>query len=254
MLLIYRAKENRKELVKALVTLTKQPPVYSGPRSYAYTVGDYVVDREGNITIPDDTDESALQEIMDVLEDCGFTCLMVEKHEDLTQDKASADTEPEVPEDDDSTKITLSFPAELFDEDAIDRMKAIVAGKQSLLKKALDTDDLAIVVEDGKVNFPWFTDHGIEGEVDAYSKLTYAIAKLALKQNRVLATEEKKYDDEKLAMRLFLIRLNFVGDEYKSARAILMRNFMAPPKALKAEVNLCMPEVTTTARKNPRHN
>ena len=31
-------------------------------------------------------------------------------------------------------------------------------------------------------------------------------------------------ENEKLAMRLFLVRLGFIGDEYKNARKILLKN------------------------------
>ena len=294
--LIYNAKANRKELVKAVVTLTQQPPAYVGPPTYAYHIGDCIVDRNGNLVVPDNTDEPVVQELIDSLENLGFTCIMVEKHEDLpaspetpeveeseaetseetadpefeeTEDeeeepeKSEPDDSEEEPDEDDAdddtddaepekepTHITLSFPVDYFAKDAIDRMKAIVASKSSLLKKALDTDNLDITVEDGKVVFPWFTDHGLDGEMDAYSKLTFAIAKMAITQNRVTATE-KQNPDEKLAMRLFLIRLNFIGDEYKTARAILMRNFNSSTSRKQAEsaVNLCMPEVYTPAAK-----
>ena len=283
--LIYNAKSNRKELVKALVTLTQQPPAYVGPPTYAYEVGDITVDRNGNLVIPDTMTEPEVDDLIVSLDNMGFTCIMTEKHEDPTEtqetpeedesaepetsiaDEAKDDEEetdnpkPEEAEEEsdpseaeaeekEPTHVTLSFPVEFFAQDAIDRMKAIVASKQSLLKKALDTDKLDIEVQDGKVCFPWFTDHGIEGEVDAYSKLAYAIAKMAITQTRVTATE-KQNPDEKLAMRLFLIRLNFIGDEYKTARAILMRNFDNNTSRKKAEaaVNLCMPEVSTSTVK-----
>lgn len=258
--LIFNAKENRKDLVKALVTLTEQPPAYAGPPTYNYQIGDLIVNRTGNVIAPDDMEEPEVQELIDSLGNMGFTCITVEKHEDLTVSEeatngASEETTPEPENQDSSTpaenaetepsQITLSFPVAFFAQDAIDRIKAIVASKQTLLKKALDTDNLDITVEGDKVNFPWFTDHGIEGEVDAYSKLAFAIAKMGITQNRVLATE-KQNSDEKLAMRLFLIRLGFIGDEYKTARAILMRNFNSNESRKKADaaINLCMPEVS----------
>ena len=276
--LIYNAKNNRKELVSALETLTQEKAVYLKAPSYGYLVAGYTVTREGNIIVPDDTEDTETDELIASLENMGFVCIMTEKHEDLTVKEEEPETEPEEdksedPEESDAdeadedeeeaeesepepaeekepTHVTLSFPVELFAQDAIDRMKAIVASKQSLLKKALDTDNLDIEVQDGKVCFPWFTDHGLEGEVDAYSKLAFAIAKMAITQNRVTATE-KQNPDEKLAMRLFLIRLNFIGDEYKSARAILMRNFNSSVsrKQVEAAINLCMPEVSTSSAK-----
>ena len=153
--------------------------------------------------------------------------------------------------DNEPTQVTLSFPVSFFAKDAIERMRAIVASKAGLLKKALDTETLDIVVDGDKVYFPWFTDHGIEGECDAYSKLAFAIAKMAITQTRVVA-KEKQNPDEKLAMRLFLIRLGFIGDEYKSARGILMRNFdsAVSRKQAAAAVELCMPEVSISSAKH----
>ena len=73
------------------------------------------------------------------------------------------------------------------------------------------------------IAFPWFTLHGIDGEADAYGRLISAICKMAKEQKRVTATE-KPVENEKFTMRLFLIRLGFIGDEYKTARKILLRN------------------------------
>ena len=46
---------------------------------------------------------------------------------------------------------------------------------------------------------------------------------MALKQKRI-TTKEKPVDNEKYAFRCFLIRLGFIGAEYKSARKILLKN------------------------------
>ena len=260
---------NRKPLVRALVELLAQPPVYSGPPFYAYKVGDYVVDRHGNVIVPDEASDETIQRLKEQLKEKGFDfddtseaqpepsaeseftepvtesepddSDEVKSDEDNTESEApeeesakeetadeSAESQetPEKPETpvDDKTHITLALPRFQFTPDAITRLKAIVQSKQTLLKKALDTDVLVIQLTDDKVLFPWFTDHGITGELDAYSKLVFAIARLAVNQRRASA-EEKPNDNEKLAMRLFLIRLGFIGDEYKTARAILTRNF-----------------------------
>ena len=46
---------------------------------------------------------------------------------------------------------------------------------------------------------------------------------MSKRQTRVTAKEKESVND-KFDMRVFLIRLGFVGDEYKQARKILMRN------------------------------
>lgn len=60
------------------------------------------------------------------------------------------------------------------------------------------------------------------GEADAYNKLIAALVKAAREQKRISPTE-KPQENLKYAMRLFLVRLGFVGDEYKQARKILLR-------------------------------
>jgi hypothetical protein len=46
---------------------------------------------------------------------------------------------------------------------------------------------------------------------------------MSKEQKRITATE-KAVDNEKYAFRCFLLRLGFIGDEYKSDRKILLRN------------------------------
>ncbi len=160
------------------------------------------------------------------------------------------DAEPEEPaEDDGKTHVSLSLPLEAFKQNSgsLDRLKAAISSKQTLLKKALATDDLSIQVDEEKVVFPWFTiqdERKNAEEVDAYTRLVLALARKALTQTRV-SSEEKLNPDERLGMRLYLINLGFIGDEYKSARAVLMRNFSGSNAAQKfaEDFNLAMPEV-----------
>ena len=46
---------------------------------------------------------------------------------------------------------------------------------------------------------------------------------MSVTQKRITATE-KPVDNEKYAFRCFLLRLGFIGNEYKTQRKILLRN------------------------------
>ena len=151
-------------------------------------------------------------------------------------------------EDNGEIKLTLSLPVAMFEQSpgSMQRLKAAIGSKQTLLKKALGTDFLDVVIEEDRVTFPWFTltsENNAE-EVDAYSKLVFALAKKAITQTRVDPIE-KVPEDLQLGMRLYLINLQFKGDEFKTARAVLMRNFKSagggPVGSTKFE--LTMPEV-----------
>jgi hypothetical protein len=56
---------------------------------------------------------------------------------------------------------------------------------------------------------------------------------MAKEAKRVTATE-KPTDNEKYAFRCFLLRLGFIGNEYKACRKILLKN-LAGSSAFKAE-------------------
>lgn len=120
-------------------------------------------------------------------------------------------------------QLTIEIPNTGFTPEARANLEKIVASKAALLKQALETDDLPIIELADKIAFPWFTLHGLDGEADAYSRLVTAICNMAKHQKRVTAVE-KPIDNAKFTMRLFLIRLGFIGDEYKTARKILLRN------------------------------
>lgn len=171
-----------------------------------------------------------------------------------TGDVAPAEPEEPAPadsaenEEDGVIHLTLSLPVSMFEQSpgSMQRLKAAIGSKQTLLKKALGTDSLDVVIEEDRVTFPWFTlsSENNSEEVEAYSKLVFALAKKAITQTRVDPVE-KVPEDLQLGMRLYLINLQFKGDEFKTARAVLMRNFKSaggsPVGSTKFE--LTMPEV-----------
>lgn len=159
------------------------------------------------------------------------------------------DTTPPETEKDGVIHLTLSLPVSMFEQSpgSMQRLKAAIGSKQTLLKKALGTDSLDVVIEEDRVTFPWFTltSEDNSAEVDAYSKLVFALAKKAITQTRVDPVE-KVPGDFQLGMRLYLINLNFKGDEFKSARAVLMRNFKSASGGSSTgstKYELSMPEV-----------
>ena len=257
--------KRRKELANAISGIVGQEVNYKGIPSYEYVIGEYTVDKNGTLKAADGTDEEEIKKLVtELAATYGFSAesgqapsqeepaetetvepeevadmYTTEEHtldtaESLPEAEPDKPAELEVKEAKDlgiheGESICISLPGNMFTPEAINRFRAIVQSKQTLLKRALETDSLEIRVSDEEVSFPWFKNHGLEGEVDAYLKLVVALSKMAIVQRRVTAIE-KEFPDEKQAMRLFLIRLNFIGDEFKTARAILMRNFIEEQK------------------------
>lgn len=209
---------DRKALVRAMVELLGEPPVYQGAPSFAYAVGGYRVDKDGMVSVPEDTAPEDIRKLVDALREKGFQPV-----EPAEQPTAAADSNPAQADEEDLRFLIIKVPRDGFTPETEENLRRIIASKAPLLKKALETDSLEIVFTEDALCFQWFTLHGIDGEADAYNRLVTAMCKMAKEQKRVVA-KECATDNEKFAMRLFLIRLGFIGDEYKTARRILLRN------------------------------
>lgn len=83
--------------------------------------------------------------------------------------------------------------------------------------------DLRIIENDVKVRFPWFPKTEDDEEIKHYTQFIEALCKMAIDRNRV-ASIPKKSENEKYDFRCFLLRLGFIGDEYKTLRKFLLKN------------------------------
>ena len=212
---------DRKALVRAMVELLGEPAVYQGAPSFAYAVGGYQVSKDGMVSFPEDTTPEDIRKLVDALREKGFQ--PVEPAELPTAAADTGESNPAQADDEDLRFLIIKVPRDGFTPETEENLRRIIASKAPLLKKALETDSLEIVFTEDALCFQWFTLHGIDGESDAYNRLVTAMCKMAKEQKRVVA-KECVADNEKFAMRLFLIRLGFIGDEYKTARRILLRN------------------------------
>ena len=194
----------RKRLVGAISRIAEAKAKYMGMPSMSYEIGDIMVDKEGTLICEDDakTERIAHSLIAD-----GFTAA---DDPELTAADVSA---PE--------SLTISMPKDGFTDDAIANLKHLVESKATLIKKALGAENLTITVEDDKISFPWFTGYPAPDEISAYAKFIGRLCVMAKTQKRVTA-KDKAVDNDKYAFRCFLLRLGFIGDEYKADRKILL--------------------------------
>ena len=201
---------DRKALVKAIADLTGDKAVYKFMPTCAYEIGDITVDKEGGVTCED---ADKLERIIHSLIADGFT------PED-TEEVESTDEETTAENDDEATGLTVSLP---LDKVAVGNLTNLLIAKESLIKKALGIDDLGIEITEDTVSFPWFTEIPEPDAVKAYTHFIAALGKMSRDLKRISATE-KEIHNEKYAFRCFLLRLGFIGNEYKAERKILLKN------------------------------
>jgi len=121
------------------------------------------------------------------------------------------------------------MPRSFFTEQALENLRRIVSNKAALIKHALNTDNLDIIESEHKTEFPWFT-LTEEGDSAAYMQFIPMLCEFAKVRKRVVvksASSDNIADDsinEKYAFRCFLLRLGMIGEKYKAARKVLLRN------------------------------
>ena len=188
--------KERKNLVNAIAEITGQAAKYNGAPDFTYTVGDFTVERDGSITTEAETETLATE-----LRNRGFEIEMPETKEE---------------------SWTLTIPRADYTETEVGNLEKIIASKANLIKKALGCDDPVVVLTDDRIVFPWFKRMLMGDESMAVMQFITAICRMAKNSKRITA-KEKEVPNEKYAFRCFLLRLGFIGAEYKATRKCLLQ-------------------------------
>jgi len=200
---------DRKELVLAIAERVGERPIYQGMPTAAYKIGNYTVTKNGVLEW-DEKYDLDVELLLEKLIELGYEAELkiIERQENVDGNIESG--------------IAIQMP--MMSGDEISRLEQIIASKENLIKKAVGAESLMVGEKDGKLDFSWFSNDAGPDEVKAYMNLVTALCRMAKTSTRVNGSK-KPVENEKYAFRCFLLRLGFIGDEYKEARKILLRNF-----------------------------
>ena len=246
----------RRDLVHAIERITGEKAEYQFVPTCAYEIGNITVDKEGTLICED---EEKLGRVMVGLGQMGYypdaeqpadpeptevpeTKEAAEPETDseaTPTDEQDAETEPATePETDSETtdpaepkepaentekapELTISLPLAAAN---VGTLTNILFSKGNLIRHALGVTDIRInVTEDNKIEFPWFTREVTAEEAKAYTLFISLLCKLS-KELKHASSRPVETDNEKYAFRCFLLRLGFIGADYKEARKILLQN------------------------------
>ena len=231
----------RKALVSAVCEELKVPVKYLGAPTFAYEVGGYHIDKNG--TLQGDDNPGLIADLQGLH---GFTAISEVYDTPLPEAKPVPDDvmipgeaalggrvspyrdyeEPPaygIPKTGEIDRLTIEMPKSALTDTAFENLKRLVASKETLIKKALGAEELPITVSDDTIKFPWFHFEKESETVKAYTHFVTAICDMAKTKKRINATEIP-VDNEKYSFRCFLLRLGFIGEEYKAERKILLKN------------------------------
>ena len=232
---------DRKELVKDISEILGEKAEYMRMPTCAYRIGNYTIAKDGTLTWGAEVTDAEV--LLQTLTDKGWKyAIVIDTAATEEPQLGCPSTDEEMPEPGVITEIAapvegntdaeantdiydfcIELPEETLPDTARANLNRIIESKGALLKKALGADALSYEVTDGKVRFPWFHIFGSSEEVTAYTQLITALVEMAKNSKRITA-KERTVENEKYAFRCFLLRLGFIGDEYKASRKILLKN------------------------------
>ena len=237
---------DRKALAKALADKLGTTAKYMGPPTFGYQVGDYIVDRDGNIEGED------FEALRDFLQSIG--CFPEEETE-----PAGEQTEPETETPDSGTQdqVSISVPADDLTPTQMKNLIFTLFTKQYLIGKMTGGDLLNIpdnliarlmentpetmedfkalldaAKEDGLTGFEFaegkvtltYAAHQDEPERNMlYAMLTARILKAAKEATRVFP-ERQEPENEKYFARAWLLRIGYNGADSKAERNLLLKH------------------------------
>ena len=237
---------DRKALAKALADKLGTTAKYMGPPTFGYQVGDYIVDRDGNIEGED------FEALRDFLQSIG--CFPEEETE-----PAGEQTEPETETPDSGTQdqVSISVPADDLTPTQMKNLIFTLFTKQYLIGKMTGGDLLNIpdnliarlmentpetmedfkalldaAKEDGLTGFEFadgkitltYRAHQDEPERNmVYAMLTARILKAAKEATRVFP-ERQEPENEKYFARAWLLRIGYNGADSKAERNLLLKH------------------------------
>ena len=237
---------DRKAMAKALADKLGTTAKYMGPPTFGYQVGDYIVDRDGNIEGED------FEALRDFLQSIG--CFPEEETE-----PAGEQTEPETetPDSGAQDQVSISVPADDLTPTQMKNLIFTLFTKQYLIGKMTGGDLLNIpdnliarlmentpetmedfkalldaAKEDGLTGFEFaegkvtltYAAHQDEPERNMlYAMLTARILKAAKEATRVFP-ERQEPENEKYFARAWLLRIGYNGADSKAERNLLLKH------------------------------
>lgn len=233
----HRTGAERKALVTAIGEILEVKPKYKGMPSAAYEIADFTVTKDGTLEFDDSADDEEIENLLESLADRGIVAapaglaqawLEAQAAEQEGQEAATSPSaestanDADIAQQGENVGLTVAMPRDTFTDAALENLHRLVEAKADLIKKALAVDALPIEITEERVSFPWFAEADSDS-AKAYSHLITALCDMAKNQKRITA-KEKDTENEKYAFRCFLLRLGFIGEEYKTDRKILLKN------------------------------
>ena len=197
--------KERQKLAQVVSEVLNTVARYQGVPSYAYEIGGCLLDRQGTLHINSEVYSETVNRLLVYLAEQGF---VGETEENADQPHSG---------------FVISLPKDSFTDKALDNLSRLAESKGALFGRAFGVESPMPVIGGDTVSFPWFPMTTEPDEITAYTQFIDKLCDMA-RALKWVTTQAVETDNDKYAFRCFLLRLGFIGDEYKTARKILLQN------------------------------
>ena len=236
----------RKTAAARLAELIGERAVYTKMPRCAYEVGPFAIERDGTVTASESADLAPLR----TLAQEGLLEGWEEPSEETVETTAEAATEAqdEPVEDAAPDALTITLPLTGHTANSLRNLVTMVYSRGSLISKAtgghfscsleqvealkdcltvesvrerITPDLFGLTITDDAITFTGFPLSDAPEKVQAFTQLAAQMNRLAKEQKR---TQAKAVDtkNEKYIFRIWLLALGMGGDEFKTARRVLL--------------------------------
>lgn len=274
---------DRKTLANRMEELTGIHPYYTRAPLYAYDIGNYTIDRDGNLLVePENADAELLTTLLneglirggESIESTGDQPENTEPTENLAEEPVAeaepddtAEDEPDAEESESEDQpdevpldLELAFPTSQHNGVSLRNLVNLIYSRGRLISKAtgghfhVETDLVetlrddsctytvanfiealksyeaqcgtameGLVITKEKVSFTGFPTASDYDHLTAFGHLAILMNQQAISQKRIQAKDVND-ENEKYALRTWLLRLGMNGPDFKETRKILMEN------------------------------
>lgn len=274
---------DRKTLANRMEELTGIHPYYTRAPLYAYDIGNYTIDRDGNLLVePENADAELLTTLLneglirggesiestdeqpentEPTENLADEPVAEEEPDDTAEDEPDAEeSESEEQPEEVPLDLELAFPTSQHNGVSLRNLVNLIYSRGRLISKAtgghfhVETDLVetlrddsctytvanfiealksyeaqcgtameGLVITEEKVSFTGFPTASDYAHLTAFGHLAILMNQQAISQKRIQAKDVND-ENEKYALRTWLLRLGMNGPDFKETRKILMEN------------------------------
>ncbi|MDR3540686.1 MAG: hypothetical protein P4L69_06905 [Desulfosporosinus sp.] len=224
----------RKQIASVIAETLGEEVKYQGPPTFAYLRSGWMIDRSGVITFPEIEDKQILRTVLEALKTAGVTAEgngTVTISLNANDGNSLRNTVNLIWSKQNLIRKALDRQTDIVPESLVNTINAVPIDSleefAEVINKAIDAgtieeeSQLEFDLVDKTISFSFFNASLNTEEVLAFITLCQQLNEQGKKQ-KFSSTKQRESTNDRYSFRCYLLKLGFIGEEYKVARKVLL--------------------------------